>query len=323
MGLICLGVASFILFFDDSKAEVKDGKTVSFQKEITQGDLETSVEMLATRIGPRHAGLAYQKLKVAATWLESNLGPSNMGYRVEKQRYTVSGKEFVNLSVEIPGKTRPEEIVLVGAHYDSARGCPAANDNGSGVAALLALANVFVGTEHDRTLRFVAFVNEEPPFFQTKDMGSLVYAKRCKKRGEKIVGMLSLETMGYFSDEAGSQQMPPTVRGDFPDTGNFIAFVSTPENEALVRQCGAAFKKAGDFPLEEVVLPDTIPGVGYSDHWSFWEQGYPALMVTDTAPYRYPHYHKPTDTPDKIDFERLFKVVKGLQSVIVKLLASS
>jgi len=318
MGVIAFGILSFVIFFDKSNADVKEDTGVGdiFQKPVEKSELKKTVEMLATRIGPRHAGNAYNKLKVAATWLESSMGPSNMGYKVEKQRYEVSGKEYVNLTVEIPGKTKPEEIVVVGAHYDSAQDCPGANDNGSGVAALLALANSYVGSENARTLRFVAFTNEEPPFFQTSSMGSVMYAQKCKSLGENIVAMLSLETMGYFSDEPGSQQMPPTVRGRFPDMGNFIAFVSRPESEALVKQCADAFRKAGNFPIQEVVLSEEIPGIGFSDHWSFWQEGYPAMMITDTAPYRYPHYHKPTDTPDKIDYDRLFDVVEGVGAVI-------
>jgi Zn-dependent M28 family amino/carboxypeptidase len=229
-------------------------------------------------------------------------------------------REFChNLEVEIQGKTRPEEIVVLGAHYDSAIGCPGANDNGSAVASLLALARSWRGRTPARTLRFVALANEEPPFFQTEQMGSLVYARRCRERNERVVAMLSLETMGYYSTAQGSQKYPFPVGLFYPSRGDFIAFVGNTGNAKLVRQCVAAFRRHAQFPSEGGALPGGLPGIGWSDHWAFWQVGYPALMVTDTAPFRYPHYHTPQDTPDKLDYDRLARVVTGLEKVIGEL----
>jgi Zn-dependent M28 family amino/carboxypeptidase len=159
-------------------------------------------------------------------------------------------------------------------------------------------------------------VNEEPPFFQTAHMGSAVYANAAKARGDRIVAMLSLETMGYYSNEKGSQQYPAPIAMLYPDVGNFIGFVTNVGSARLLLKARRAFKARTAFPLQSAAVPAAIPGVGWSDHWAFWQAGYAAMMVTDTAPFRYPWYHTARDTPDKIDYERLAHVVDGLQAVI-------
>jgi len=317
LGLVALTIAAFVFFFSKDTAELKSTHAISsmFRREISEQDLRDSVAMLATTIGPRPAG-EERSLRMAATWIESSLGPSNMGYKVEKQVYEADGQEFRNLIAELPGGERALEIVVVGAHYDSVPDSPAANDNGTGVAALLAIANAFVGTKHARTLRFVAFVNEEPPFFQTESMGSLVYARHCRERGDNIVAMISLETLGYYTDAPDSQRFPPNLRERYPSTGNFLALVGNTESAGLVDQTARAFRSHSDFPLQTAALPASLPGVGFSDHWSFWEVGYPALMATDTAMFRYPDYHLPSDTPDKIAFPAFTSAVKGLAAAI-------
>ena len=219
-----------------------------------------------------------------------------------------------NIEVEIAGD---ESIVVVGGHYDSVPGCPGANDNGSGTVATLALARRFAKKKTAHTLRFVFFVNEEPPHFQTDDMGSLVYAKRCKQRGEKIVAMLSLETLGYFTDEPGSQKYPvPALRALYGSKGNYVGFVGNVGSAGLVRRCLKVFRKHAKIPSHGAALIGAVPGVGWSDHWSFWECGYDAIMVTDTAPFRYPHYHQATDTPDRLRYDSLALIVEALVPVI-------
>ena len=224
-----------------------------------------------------------------------------------------------NIEVEIKGATRAQEIIVVGAHYDSVMGAPGANDNGSGVAAVLELARLWRNAQPARTLRFVLFVNEEPPFFKSDEMGSRHYARRAKVRGENIVAMFSLETIGHYSDESGSQRYPFPLGPFYPSTANFIAFVSNFASRPLLHEAIASFRRHAEFPSEGVAAPALIPGVDWSDHWSFWREGYPALMVTDTAPYRYPHYHAETDTPDKVDYERLARVVAGLHRMLREL----
>lgn len=244
------------------------------------------------------------------------------GPHYSEQTFEAQRQTFRNLILEIPGTARPDEILVIGAHYDSADECPAANDNGSGVAALLALARRFCAAPPPaRTLRFVAFANEEPPFFQTARMGSLVYAKACRERGDHIVGMLALETMGYFVDAPGSQMYPAPFSLLYPKTGNFIAFVGNFGSRQFIYDVVGRFRAHAKFPSEGGAVPGQIQGIGWSDHWSFWQIGVPALMITDTAPFRYPHYHLASDTPDKIDYERFARVVEGLQAVIDELAA--
>jgi Zn-dependent M28 family amino/carboxypeptidase len=163
-------------------------------------------------------------------------------------------------------------------------------------------------------------VNEEPPYFLSGEMGSLVYARRCKERGDKISAMISLETIGYFSDAPDSQTYPSPVLGiPYPKVGNFIGFVSNMHSRALLRRVVALFRKQAKIPCEGASLPWFVPGVSWSDQWSFWQQGYRAIMVTDTAPFRYPYYHSSNDTPDKLDYDRFTLVVSGMEKVIEEL----
>jgi Zn-dependent M28 family amino/carboxypeptidase len=267
------------------------------------------VQTLAGEIGERHLK-RLSALERAAEYIERTFIAG--GHAPRSQEYAALSTTVRNVEVECAGSTN--EILIVGAHYDSVFGCPGANDNATGVAAVLELSRLSAHHNGKRTLRFVAFVNEEPPYFMTDLMGSVVYARRCRTNRENIFGMFSLETIGYYSDERGSQQYPgPAVfRMMYPDTGNFIAFVSNVSSRRLLRDAGRAFRRSTKFPSEGAAAPSAIPGIGWSDHWSFWEEGYAAVMLTDTAPYRYPHYHRPTDTPDKINYDALARVVVGL-----------
>jgi Zn-dependent M28 family amino/carboxypeptidase len=182
---------------------------------------------------------------------------------------------------------------------------------------MLALARRLAQKPAQHTLRFVAFVNEEPPYFLTEQMGSFVYAGRCKARGDQISAMISLETIGYFSDAPHSQTYPSLGLGVFyPTVGNFIGFVGNIHSRSLLRRAIALFRKHARLPSEGAALPSFVPGVSWSDQWAFWQHGYPGIMITDTAPFRYPHYHSATDTPDKLDYDRFALVVSGMQKVI-------
>jgi Zn-dependent M28 family amino/carboxypeptidase len=184
---------------------------------------------------------------------------------------------------------------------------------------MLELARRFKDAKPGRTLRFTAFVNEEPPYFRTELMGSRVHVANARKRGEKFVAMLSLETIGYYSDRPKSQKYPPPVGLVYPDTGNFIGFVGNLSSRSLVRSCIRTFRDTTSFPSEGLAAPEFVSGVGWSDQWAFWQVGCPAIMVTDTAPFRYPHYHEASDTPDKLDYERMARVVGGLGRVVGEL----
>jgi hypothetical protein len=280
--------------------------------------LSDNLRRHVTAIGGReHNVFQFPALEAAAQYVEGALGGS--GYRVDRQVFPAAHGEVRNIEVEVAGAARAGEIIVVGAHYDSVIGAPGANDNGSGVAAVLELARLVRDARPARTVRFVLFVNEEPPFYRTGQMGSRVYAARAKGRGEDIVAMFSLETIGYYSDQPESQRYPFPFSFFYPSTGDFIAFVSNLASRSLLHQAIASFRRHAAFPSEGAAAPSFLPGVDWSDHWSFWKEGYPALMVTDTAPFRYPHYHTAQDTPDKVDYERLARVVIGLYGMLREL----
>ena len=284
-----------------------------------EAELRTDIEKISVNIGERNS-IKYEKLCETVDFLTKSF--ETMGYNVKKQEYLINKKKYYNLEVEIKGNTKADEIVIIGAHYDSAVNTPGANDNASGMAGVLSLARTFYGKQIAKTLRFVGFVNEEPPYSFTPQMGSWVYAKRCHESGENVVAMISLETIGYYSDEKGSQNFPLAfLKLFYPDTGNFIGFVGDNSSRDLVQKVVGLFREAGKIPSEGVATFSSIPGIGWSDHWSFWQEGYKALMVTDTAPFRYPYYHTKKDTSDKIDYKRMALVVKGLQFVIEKLVS--
>ncbi len=287
------------------------------EERVLRERLMRHVAVLAGEIGERnvwhHAALEAASAYVTETFREP-------GYTVSAQAYVAEGKVVRNLEVEITGTTLPHEIVLIGAHYDSVRGSPGANDNASGVAALLEIARLLAGKALARSVRFVAFTNEEPPFFYSADMGSRVYARRAREQGDNIVAMLALETIGYYDDTEGSQHYPnPVYSLLYPDTGNFVAFIGNLSSRNLLRHCLQSFRRETDFPSEGIAAPGWLGGIHWSDHWSFWQEGYPALMVTDTALFRYPHYHAGSDMPDKIDYQRLARLTAGLARVTAEL----
>lgn len=275
--------------------------------------LEDHIEQLAGVIGERNL-LHMGALNRSANYIEGKLLDS--GYTVEWQPVEAGARICHNLAVEVEGRDPGSPLVIVGAHYDSVIGSPGANDNATGVAALLYLADVFREKAPQRTIRFVAFVNEEPPMFQGAQMGSLVYARRSRERGEKIAAMLSLETIGYYTEAPKSQKYPFPLAWLYPSTGNFIAVVGNVASSRLVREVVGHFRRLVSMPSEGVALPEAVPGVGWSDHWAFWQEGYPGIMITDTALYRYPYYHTHEDTPDKINLDRMTRMVAGLEEVL-------
>ena len=315
---LAVGIILFIFWFVGMRTpgeNVTKPAPLSPAEETLRAELVADVQALAGDIGERNMS-RYPHLNAAADFIEGSF--SKAGYQPRRDTYELGGRPCHNIEVEIRG-ARPQ-IVLIGAHYDSVYGAPGANDNGSGVAGLLALARRFAGKSPGQTLRFVAFANEEPPYFQTNDMGSLIYAGRCKARGDQISAMISLETIGYFSDAPRSQTYPaPGLGAFYPTTGNFIGFVANTRSRALLHQVISLFRNQGKLPTEGAALPSFVPGVGWSDQWAFWQHGYPAIMITDTAPFRYPHYHELTDTPDKLDYDRFTLVVSGMEKVIEEL----
>ena len=314
LGVIAAG--GWYIFSMPGKSWSKPVPPLSAEEQLIHDNLKRHVEMLAQQIGERNVWHA-EALASAASYIHHTL--ENLGYPVRVQLFDSQGLTVQNLEIELPGAAAAEEIVVVGAHYDTVAGGPGANDNASGVAALLEIARLLVGKTHARTLRLVAFVNEEQPFSESEEMGSRVYAERSQQRGEQIKAMISLETIGHYSDQPASQHYPFPFSYFYPDTGNFIGFVGNLSSWRLVRQAVGAFRASTAFPSEGVAAPGWITGVGWSDHASFWKAGYPAIMITDTAFFRYQHYHEATDTPEKLDYLSLSRVTRGLVDVAAEL----
>jgi Zn-dependent M28 family amino/carboxypeptidase len=275
--------------------------------------LTRHVDRLAGLIGPRHLGLP-RAFAAAAAFVEREL--TDAGYTTSRQTYAVGNHEVANIAAELPGGRRKDEIVVVGAHYDSVWSTPGADDNASAVAVLIEVARLMRPLQPQRTVRFVGFACEEPPHFHMSDMGSQVYARECRTKGERIYGMLCLEMVGYYSTEPGSQKIAPGIPRIFhpllPRRGDFLAAVGNLRSWQLLWQFRRGFKRAVRFPLLSLALPESISEIRLSDNSSFWDQGYPALMLTDTSFLRNPHYHLATDTPDTLDYQRMAQVTIGV-----------
>lgn len=277
--------------------------------------LKNHVHKLSDEIGERSI-FRYEKLEEAREYIAGQL--QSYGYSVEYQEYKVSGKIAKNVIAAKKGAQRPQETVIVGAHYDSCFN-PGADDNASGVSGLLELARLLSKFQTNRTVKFIAFVNEEPPFYKTEEMGSRIYAKDAKSKKEDIKGVVVLEMIGHYSDRPNSQSYPPFLGFFFPNKGNFTAVVGNYPSRMLVGKIVKSFEARSRFPIEHAVLPGFITGVDFSDHWSFWKEGYPAVMITDTAFYRYRNYHSSGDTYEKLNYPALAEVVNGLSESIIEL----
>ena len=274
--------------------------------------LAVHVHELSTKIGERNLSRP-AALSQARSYIESQL--EGFGYTPHRQCYAVAENQVCNIEAEIRGVAALQDMLVIGAHYDSAANTPGADDNASGVAALLELTRLLRETKRSTTLRFVFFVNEEPPYFQSRNMGSVVYSRQLREQNTHVIGMLSLETLGFYSDTPSSQKYPFPLGLFYPSRGNFVAFVSDHQSDKLLYKAIVSFRESTQFPSEGIAAPPSWEGVGWSDHWAFWQVGYPAIMITDTAVFRYPFYHLSNDTESKINFERLARVVGGLQNV--------
>jgi hypothetical protein len=277
--------------------------------------LKRHIETIAAH---EHNIAHYDELQKVARYLETTL--ESYGYTVNRWNFFVDDKSVRNIDVVIepPSDAASPEVIVVGAHYDSARTSPGANDNATGTAAVLELARLLgdLRGKSRKRIRLALFVNEEPPYFQTADMGSLRYAEALSSQNEPVVAMYSLETLGCYSSAPGTQRYPVPFGLLLPDRGDFISFVGTLNSRPLVHEAVRSFRSHTRFPTVAGVAPSVVPGFDWSDHWAFEQLGVQALMITDTALYRYPHYHRPSDTPDKVDVEKLARVLKGIERVI-------
>jgi len=295
------------------KSTTRAAAPLTDEEALAARNLRQDVAYLAGTIGERNLN-RYKNLQSAAAYIEDSF--KSLGYAPQEQEYVVQGLKVRNISVEISGKSLASEIVVVGAHYDSVYGCPGADDNGSGTAALLEIARQLQHATPARTIRLIAWPNEEPPYFQTSMMGSWVYAKRSHQNMEKIVAAISLETLGMYSDQENSQRYPPGFSLFFPRKGNFVGFVGNLSSRSLGRDSIGFFRQTTQFPSEGVAAPGGMTGIGWSDHWSFWQEGYPGIMITDTAPFRNPNYHKLSDTPETLNYEPMARVVIGVAKLV-------
>lgn len=293
------------------------------EKKIMQEDgemienLKKHIKVLSSEIGERNF-IQYQNLERAASYIKQEF--KNYGYDPQEQVYYLEDKPFRNIIAVKNGKAKDGKIIIVCAHYDSVIGSPGADDNASGVAGLLELSRLLSKDIPEKTIKFIAFTNEEPPFFMTGNMGSFRYAEETKKNKNNILGMLCLESIGYYSSEDESQSYPLFFSFFYPDKGNFIAVVSDFHSRHLSKKIVKEFKKKSDFPIERHTGFSFIaPGISFSDQWSFWKFNYKAVMITDTAFYRTPYYHTLADTSEKINYQSLSEVVKGLYQVLLEL----
>lgn len=273
------------------------------------------VYSLAGEIGER-SGSQMSKLNETADYIEAQF--SSYGY-IPVNR-TFAEEQYRNIEIDLYGLQKRDEIIVVGAHYDTTWMTPGADDNASGVAALLEISRILDNRRYARTIRLVAFANEEVPYYRRAEMGSMVSAKRSYNRSEQIVAMFSLEMLGYYSEQPGSQRYPQILRPFYPDRGNFIAFIANPYSINLQYQAISYFRDQQIFPSEGLIAPPWLVRViRRSDHASYWYYDYPAVMITDTSFYRNPHYHRGGDSWQTLDYDRMARVVDGLVSMLEKL----
>ena len=279
--------------------------------------LRNHVHFLSMDIGERN-WQNYEALERARNYIEQQFKQADL--EAKSLPYKLQNETFYNVEAILRGSEPSMPAIVIGAHYDSVEGSPGANDNATGVAALLELARLLSQEKLTRTIKFVAFANEETPYFNTGEgMGSIEYVSSFQDPKAAVHCMISLETIGFYSDNQDSQEYPPLVGLFYPSRGNFIAFVGNFSSRQLVRSVVQSFRLNSTIPSEGAALPSLVPGVSLSDHRSFWEAGVPALMVTDTAFYRDSKYHLATDTAERLNYEQMARVVSGLSRAVSNL----
>jgi len=318
VALVALGV--FIMYMPGKSLNQwvipeDDNELLTERKQRLKGH----VNFLAQSIGERSSSVP-GSLDASLDYLESYLKENDLNY--ERKSFGPQNR-YANLEVTLAGQSSSEKILVVGAHYDSAVGTPGANDNASGVALLLELARDLKDLKLEQEIRLVFFVNEEPPYFKTPLMGSKVYAENLRQESKEVSCMISLETLGYYSDQKGSQRYPAPLNLFYPSTGNFVAVVGNLRSASTIRKTVSIMRQQSIMPVQGGAFPEFLPGISWSDHWSFWQAGYCGLMLTDTAPFRFPFYHTSRDLPEAIDFMRLSLLSKILPVVVSTLTKST
>jgi hypothetical protein len=284
---------------------------------VSVDELRSHVRVLAGTSKPRSHEHPAAMAEAAAYVLGHFQGE---GLDVRLQRFDVPGGTYANVVASYGRRGAP--VLVVGAHYDVCGDQPGADDNASGVAAILELGRLLARNRPATAERIelVAFALEEPPHFRTPFMGSAVHADALSCSGETVAGMIAVEMVGYFADEPGSQAFPaPGLGLIYPSSGSFVAVIGNLHSLGLTREVKRRMKGASDLPVWSMNAPAAVPGVDFSDHLNYWAAGFDAVMVTDTAFFRNPNYHRPSDTPDTLDYERMAEVVRGLYAAAVTL----
>jgi hypothetical protein len=285
---------------------------------VERARLEGHVRQLSEKLGPRdHAHVA--NLERVADYVRAELGAA--GAATSDQAFAVGGRTYRNVRAFVGPPCPPDgERVVVGAHYDTCGALPGADDNASGVAGLIELARALHAAPPALPVELVAFTLEEPPHFRTPDMGSAVHARSLRRDGARVRAMISLEMIGCFRDEPGSQSFPAPLLGlIYPRRGDFVAVVACLGQAALARRVKRSMAEATPLPVWSINAPRFVPGIDLSDHLNYWDAGFDAVMVTDTAFCRNVHYHEAGDTADRLDFGRMADVVRGVHAAVVDL----
>ena len=283
----------------------------------TEGRLRAHVEALAGTIGERHF-LRPRALAAAADYIDAAWRAQ--GYVPERETFTVNGVNCANLVITRPG--RLDELLLIGAHYDTVRGSPGADDNASGVAGLLELSRAFTAVAPSSPCASSPSPTRSRPSSSPSSRAASCTPRPPGRAASGSLLMVSLEMLGYYDDRPGSQRYPPLFRWFYPDRGDFLGFVGDLRSRGLMQRAAAAFRAASELPLETCATFRWIPGVGWSDHAPFWRQGYRAFMVTDTAFHRNPYYHTAGDVPRTLDYGRFAAAVNGLSATVMVLATS-
>jgi hypothetical protein len=314
--IVSIGIAASLLY---PVVKIKMSASVihpepRFIPSSSEKALHDHVHALSVIIGSRSIQ-EYGKIQESELYIRTFLEKQGISFAL--QGYDHEGKRYNNIIVTLDGLSHREESVIIGAHYDTTFETPGADDNASAVAVLLELCHTLKDYRPQRTLKMIFFVLEEPPSFMTPAMGSFVYAQRARDRGERIYGMISLEMVGYFNEAEGSQAFPvPGLQWIFPDRGNFIGVVGNVHSRELTLAVAEALEAGSTLPVEHLVALPFIPGIGLSDHGSFWKMGFRAVMVTDTAFYRNPNYHSSKDTIETLRFDKMSQLVSGMVHVV-------
>ena len=281
-------------------------------------ELQSDIAYLQ-ELGPRNSEnqMAFDQLRKCEAWVIQKW--QSQGYSVKRHDASIRGRQYYNLEIEIPGTTAPSEIIIISGQFDTLPDSPGANNNGSGMAVLFQLSKLLWNFHPQRTLRLLAFVNEEDPLFGTDMMGSYIYAKGCFERKENIKVMLSLDAIGIYKDSPGTQMLPFPFSLFYPDRGNFLAFIGNLPSRNYVKEVTTGFKKGSSFPIRAGVAPEWVEGVTWSDHSSFWKFGYPGVQITDTGAYRSASHTTKEDTMEKINFDALSRIVVGMYCATIEL----